>query len=346
MHMNVKRLVLRTAGTALLAVAACASPASAQIYESVGIRAQGMAGAFVAVADDADAAWWNPAGLAGGAYFSAVLEYGTAQDPRDETAAFSQWRSRARGFTVAFPALGLSYYRLQVNQIQPFDAATGTAASGRQDRGRAPSLLSSLVVQEFGATVGQSVGRHLVIGSTVRLLRGQLGTAVSSAPDASLDQAEDVGGSGQTRGDLDIGAMATFSALRLGVAVKHVTEPSFESGVDRVDLRRQARAGVSVHVPGSAAVGPIIVAADADLTKTATATGDVRHVAGGAEAWLFRRHAIIRGGVAANTVGTARPTGSIGLSLPLRSGLSADGELTRGADQSLGSWGVALRVTF
>jgi len=58
-----------------------AAPASAQIYESVGIRAQGMAGAFVAVADDADATWWNPAGLAGGAYFSGVTEYGTLQDP-------------------------------------------------------------------------------------------------------------------------------------------------------------------------------------------------------------------------------------------------------------------------
>ncbi len=46
---------------------ALARPASAQIYETVGIRAQGMAGAFVAVADDSTATWWNPAGLATGA---------------------------------------------------------------------------------------------------------------------------------------------------------------------------------------------------------------------------------------------------------------------------------------
>ena len=49
---------------------ALARPVSAQIYETVGIRAQGMAGAFVAVADDSTATWWNPAGLATGAYFS------------------------------------------------------------------------------------------------------------------------------------------------------------------------------------------------------------------------------------------------------------------------------------
>ena len=51
-------------------------PARAQIYETVGTRAQGMGGAFVAVADDATATWWNPAGLATGAYFSTVIERG------------------------------------------------------------------------------------------------------------------------------------------------------------------------------------------------------------------------------------------------------------------------------
>ena len=46
--------------------------AGAQSTESVGTRAQGMGGAFVGVADDASAVYWNPAGLAGGAYFSLV----------------------------------------------------------------------------------------------------------------------------------------------------------------------------------------------------------------------------------------------------------------------------------
>src|SRR5881398_1203079 len=44
----------------------------AQSFELVGIRAQGMGGAFVAVADDASATWWNPAGLASGAYFNVL----------------------------------------------------------------------------------------------------------------------------------------------------------------------------------------------------------------------------------------------------------------------------------
>src|SRR5439155_5131656 len=150
-------------------VSVVATPAAyAQVYESVGIRALGMAGAFVAAADDAEATWWNPAALAGGAYFSGVIEYGAAQDPRAAVdpagAALPSWRSSARGVTLAFPSLGLSYYRLQINQIQPFGATAGNGL-GREDRGRAPVRLSSLLLQQFGATVGQSVGQHVVFGS-------------------------------------------------------------------------------------------------------------------------------------------------------------------------------------
>ena len=38
-------------------------PAFSQSFDLVGTRALGMGGAFVAVADDASATWWNPAGL-------------------------------------------------------------------------------------------------------------------------------------------------------------------------------------------------------------------------------------------------------------------------------------------
>ena len=38
------------------------------------MRALGMGGAFVAVADDASATYWNPAGLVTGSVFSAVAE--------------------------------------------------------------------------------------------------------------------------------------------------------------------------------------------------------------------------------------------------------------------------------
>ena len=49
------------------------APVNAQPFETVGVRALGMGGAFVAVADDATANYWNPAGLTD-LFFSAVLE--------------------------------------------------------------------------------------------------------------------------------------------------------------------------------------------------------------------------------------------------------------------------------
>ena len=71
--------------------------AAAQSSESVGTRAQGMGGAFVGVADDASAVYWNPAGLAGGAYFSLVIDGNTARSvpddaPQGETGTAGSWR--------------------------------------------------------------------------------------------------------------------------------------------------------------------------------------------------------------------------------------------------------------
>jgi hypothetical protein len=50
-----------------------AVPARAQIVESVGSRALGMGGAFVAVASDSSATWWNPAGLAAGQFVDLAI---------------------------------------------------------------------------------------------------------------------------------------------------------------------------------------------------------------------------------------------------------------------------------
>ena len=325
-----------------------ATPAAAQIYESVGIRAQGMGGAFVAVADDATATWWNPAGLASGAYLSSVIEYGTSQDPADETGpggvALPSWRSGARGFTITIPSLGLSYYRLQVSQIQPF-VTTAPTPGDRQDQGRAPVVSSSIVLQEFGVTVGQSIGRHFVIGTTARYARLG-GAAVTGDPiDTSLDRAEDLERAEvDNEFDLDVGAMAAFNALRLAFVVKHATEPSFSSGGVVTELPRQARAGLSVTGGGGPA--QLTVAFDADFLRTPMATGDVRHIAAGAEAWLASKRLGVRGGVTVNTVGDARPSGSLGASGALRKGTYVDAQLTGGSDRSLKGWGVALRVTY
>src|SRR6266536_3676334 len=107
--------------------------AYAQVPESIGIRAQGMAGAFTAIADDATATWWNPAGLATGAYFNLILETSSQREPVDDKAV-PGWRAGSRGFAVAYPALGLSYYRLRISDIESAGSTVSDAAS-RQDQG-------------------------------------------------------------------------------------------------------------------------------------------------------------------------------------------------------------------
>ena len=66
---------VRAAVLALLA-GLLAAPAAlqAQGFDPVTTRAAGMGGAFVAVADDASAVYWNPAALASGAFFSLLID--------------------------------------------------------------------------------------------------------------------------------------------------------------------------------------------------------------------------------------------------------------------------------
>jgi len=299
--------------------------ARAQMFEDIGIRAQGMAGAFVAVADDATATWWNPAGLATGAFFSAVVEYDRLEETRegDLPGPSPEWRSSGGGISVVFPALGLSYYRLHIKQIRPLDSTAASSAS-RQDQGVASPGVSSLEMSQFGASVGQSLGNHLVIASTLKALRVQ----------------------SETHGDFDVGAMAAFGGVRLGLAVHNVTAPEIGSGDAVVELPRQARAGVSLTSAGLGGTDNLIVALDADLTRTPTAVGDERHVAGGAEAWMFRRRIGLRGGLSWSTVGDARLAYAAGGSVALLRWLYLDGEATIGNDQARQGWGLGARVTF
>jgi hypothetical protein len=342
------RLPSRTALVAALVLVWAAS-VRAQTDDAVGIRAQGMGGAFTAVADDATATWWNPAGLAGGAYFGALVEYGGGQDPRRDRDAMGMpvpaWRTSSRAVTAAFPALGLSFYRFNVSEIEPAPT-TGTVASDRQEGGYGAVRLTDLHVSQFSGTVGQSLGDHVVIGSTVKLLRGSTGSEVRNVAGASLDEAGDLEAHTTTRADIDVGVMATLGSVKVGAAVRNASAPTFGDGQSVFVLRRHARVGASIALASCRRLDAVTVAIDADLTTSSSASGDRRHVSGGVEAWVLQRRLGFRGGMSANTIGEARPTASGGLSVALRSGLYLDGEITGGADRAMWSGGIDLRTTF
>jgi hypothetical protein len=286
-----------------------ASPAHAQPYESVGIRAQGMAGAFVAVADDATLTWWNPAGLASGPLVSGVIERTQALAPSDGSAG---------GVAFTIPSLGVSYARTRISETVPA-GSTGSLGGDRQDRGTTGTRLPTHVLSQFGVTVGQSLGEHLVIGTTVKVVRAE-----------------------ETTGDLDVGVMATFGAARLAVVVRNVR--AAQVAADR-SLDRQARVG-GAYAAGSRGRLSYVVAVDADLTRTATPFGDERRVTGGVELELGTRLAV-RGGAGANTAGSVRRSVSGGMSVALpATGFKVDAQITQGDDEALKGWGIGLRVSF
>jgi hypothetical protein len=286
--------------------------AYAQRLDEVGVRAQGMAGAFVAVANDATATWWNPAGLANGLSFA------------DFTAEIDQHGGRV--VAVGFPSLGVSYYHRNISQIQPSNS-TEPGGSGRQDLGAVGSSLpgsESVGVDQMGVTVAQSFGGHLVIGSTLKLERAK----------------------SNTRGDLDIGAMATLGVVRLGLLMRDVSEPAFGSGSDTLVLPRRVRAGAAVLAPSQGRLQQLTLAVDADLT-TATVDGrDERDVSVGAEAWVRGGRIGVRGGVGKNTVDAGGSFGAFGLSVAPYSRVFVEGSITRGESGRRDRWGIDLRLAF
>jgi hypothetical protein len=345
--LNMTIFVRGIAAAALLVV--CARPAAAQMYELVGTRAQGMGGAFVAVADDATATWWNPAGIATGATLSLIYDRSENTAPMDPAASGPAWLGKSTGFAFASPAMGLSYYRLRISEIQPL-SSNGGAASGRQEEGATGLDLRTFALSEFGATVGQSLGDHLVIGSTLKLVR--IGRALALDPGSAstaADRLEAAGSadvSSETDTDLDLGAMASFSRVRVGVSLKHLRQPDFGEGDSRLTLKRQARVGMAVIGGGAGPLTSITAAVDADLTRLATTLGEVRHLAAGAEAWLFERRLGLRGGISANTTGDETKATSVGASLGSRGGYYVDGYLTVGSDPSREGWGLSIRLSF
>jgi long-chain fatty acid transport protein len=322
-----------------------AAPAGAQSYEMVGTRAQGMAGAFVAVADDSTATWWNPAGLATGATFNIVFEHGVVSEPETPAGVQTAERVKSSGFSLAYPALGLSYYRLRLTQI---GALSPTAAGGqtRQDPGDQAGRVRTLAYTQYGATVGQSIGDHLVVATTVKVLRAGRAVTVAAGAESGLDVGDELEVVRGTHADVDIGTMAVAGRVRWGLSIRNLTQPELGNDEEAIQLKRQARTGIAFVGMRAGPFELLTAAADADLTRTPTAFGDSRRVAGGIEGWLRGRRFGLRGGISSSTVGERRTIASGGVSVaPLR-GILIEATRTAGRDMSLRGWSTTVRVTY
>jgi hypothetical protein len=285
--------------------------AHGQSFGGVGTRAEGMGGAFVAVADDASAIYWNPAGIATGATFDLQVSKGP------DSGLF---------IGAALPVLGAGYYRTREVTGLP----TVSATPDRQN-GSGQVHLRRLETTNFGVTVVQTVAPGLVIGTTARMVKGFVDSVESA-----------------TTFDFDAGAIMSAWNLRFGVTARNILEPEFESGDGMVRMKRQFRAGVALapRALPTGVQGPFTLAFDADLTTTPDVRGERRAAAAGGEYWLAKGLIGVRAGVRWSTVGDLNSALSGGVTVRLPKSIYVDGQMTKDSELSQNEWTAAARVTF
>ena len=297
---------------AVLLLIARPTPGGAQTYGDIGTRAEGMGGAFVAVADDASAVYWNPAGIATGSIFDLQV-------------------SVAKGSTVfvgaALPVLGLSYYRTHQATRLP----TVSPSPDRENGGSAQVPIRTLTTTNVGFTVVQTVVPGLVIGTTTRIVSGAVELA-----------------DGRTTVDFDAGAMVSAWDIRFGLAVRNLREPEFDAGSGPVRMKRQFRIGAAL-TPRSATSGvhgPFSLAVDADLTSTPGIFGLRRNAAVGGEYWLGEGLVGVRGGVRWSTLGDTSRSLSGGLTVRLPKSMYVEGQLTKSNETDEKAWNFGGGIAF
>ena len=334
--MNIRRLISLAAAGICLGIGA---PASAQVVESVGSRALGMGGAFVAVASDSSGVWWNPAGLAAGPFFDMALTHGQVEAAETLPA----WRQGFSGFSAAAPPLGLSYYRFRITDIQPFDPTTEEAPGSREDR-RTGVPVRSLAASQLGVTVVQTLLPGVHAGATLKYVRGAVHVAREDsleAPGVLLDRGEELD-TGVRSSDfgIDLGVLAVAGVVRIGARMGNVREAE----VGGIRMQRQTRVGIAID-PEPVTDLPLTVAFDADVTEYDSVTGARRMLALGAEQWLFAKRLGVRGGGRVNSTGAKERVGTAGASVALRPGMFVDAHVSRGSAHETG-WTITARVSF
>lgn len=314
-----------------------------------GSRPAGMADAFVAVADDGSAVYWNPAGLVAGPIFNIQADFGQVDsEPGGVDDPTSGFRSSATLVAMSVPPLGLSYYRLRSVSA----SAPRTAGQGQLDREREVRSLQTLVTHHVGVTLLQSIGEWLTVGATAKAVVGSAGSRTVEATiglsDSWLDEAEALETDRDLRADVDLGAMVDAGRFRIGFAARNLAEPEFgdgPAGSPAARLQREARIGVAWGSQWPSGTTRVVVAADADLTRRIEGADERRDVAGGVETWWRDRRLALRAGLRASTFGEARPVATGGASVAVRSGIFVDGYAAFG-DADTRGWGLGARLVF
>ena len=311
----------------IAAVLALASAQQANAQSQVGTRASGMAGAFVALADDATAVYWNPAGVATGSIVSVVLDAGRFQLGSLDPQSVDKQQDTSAIVALSVTAIGLAYYRLGTYG----NGAAEPAVSGSQSREEVRRSVHAITASTVGVSLVHSLSEHVVVGVTPKVMRGAGSNAV----------------------DVDAGLMAWANRFRFGIVARNLTTPSFRSDLSRrsdaeadgvIEIDREVRIG-GAWGSGWTGISRVIVSVDGDVLSRVTPAGDRRDLAAGLETWWLSQRLGLRGGVRRSTIGDARAAVAAGISAGLKPGMLLEAHVVRGHDDER-SWSVGVRMTF
>jgi len=282
----------------------------------VGARPLGMGGAFVGLADDASASYWNPAGLVNvkGVEVSDVKL--TANPNLNAIDTAYTYVNLCYNVSNDIGAFGVAWLRQGIDKIQITDNQGDVISNAAGNADNAIYL---------------SYARNLVTGFSFgisgKLLLGNYpATVVNSSGAASLSTINYSGGGVDAGLYLDMKTLSSaFQGLSLGVNVQDIyteqdwgslgtpgTDDYFQGGVEQVPLN--VKAGLAYNMPFDflkQMKSEFILAADMD-----TKYQIVYHV--GAEYW-WNRMLALRGGIQGYSEISSgldqQPTWSIGASL-------------------------------
>lgn len=312
----------------------------------LGARASALGGAFTAVADDATAFHWNPAGLVHGPFLRLGFFVGDTFDDRGDwvnalragraSAPGSLSSDRAIGFSAALTLFGISVYQFR----HTFETLAGGALR-----------VEALETLEVGASFVQSLPlEDLTVGVNLRYVRG---TAFEGARPATtipgsernvsdlVRAATATAGKSEADAAIDLGLLyQPREVIRLGFTARNLNRPTFHSeNGESLFLERHARVGAAFFAPGE-----LSLSADVDLLarQEELSGGGWREVSLGAEkTWGGPRGRLsLRGGLRAEFArgGLERPALSAGLGVRLDDFLLEVAGSAATARQRAGFW--------
>ena len=233
------------------------SPAQATKYAGeflnigVGPRALGMGGAFVGVADDATAGYWNPAGLAFlSGRMASVMHSEQLAGLAYDYVAYAHPRGRGERRT----AFGISLIRLGVDDIpitrlpdpsRPIDALLD---NGQRNRPFVERFVSDVEYALLLSVARRSTSRF-AFGGNLKIIRKSVGVA------------------GAFGLGLDAGVLIRpISSLAIGIQVMNLTTTvlTWDTG-SKEYLTPVLKTGVAYEFAVSRLHGRIVIAADVDI---------------------------------------------------------------------------------